>query len=324
MANQVQTRLVPPATKAGSTTSAGSRRMSGQSKVEDSTVAAAGEREGADHEQPAGRAAEARPVVAGHHESPLHAVQNLYGVQTVLRCAERRQGGRSRRCPHQPRRAPAGAAPSPHRGRDPRRGAEPARRGRPDAASVRGIAARVGVAPNAVYTYFPDKAAVVKALVERLLGEVDHDVFADRRRPWRDRVEALALELRARLLAHPGAVRLMIGGPMDGPHALALNERLLELLADAGLDPTDAARAAYLLIVYVFGSIAWRWPTSAAAAPLPPEPDRIAARQGAFAATPADALPAHARRPPPTMAGYISTEQYLWGLRRVLDGISPG
>ena len=44
------------------------------------------------------------------------------------------------------------------------------------AASVRGIAARVGVAPNAVYTYFPDKAAVVEAIVERLLGEVDHDV----------------------------------------------------------------------------------------------------------------------------------------------------
>src|SRR3954465_6587968 len=36
-----------------------------------------------------------------------------------------------------------------------------------DAATLRGIAAKVGVAPNAVYTYFPDKAAVVKALVER-------------------------------------------------------------------------------------------------------------------------------------------------------------
>ena len=23
-----------------------------------------------------------------------------------------------------------------------------------------------------------------------------------------------------------------------------------------------------------------------------------------------------------TMAGYISTEQYLWGLRRILDGIA--
>jgi hypothetical protein len=70
-------------------------------------------------------------------------------------------------------------------------------------------------------------------------------VFADRSQPWRRRVEAIALELRARLLAHPGAVPLMIGGPMDGPHALALNERLLELLADAGLTPVDAARAAY-------------------------------------------------------------------------------
>jgi AcrR family transcriptional regulator len=195
--------------------------------------------------------------------------------------------------------------------------------GGPDAASVRGIAARVGVAPNAVYTYFPDKAAVVKALVERLLGEVDHDVFADRSRPWRERVEALALDLRAHLSAHPGAVGLMIGGPMDGPHALTLNERLLDLLADAGLDPADAARASYLLIVYVFGSIALEVADVHEPGPLPPESDRIAGRHTAFSATPPDAFPnsAAAAR---TMAEYISTHQYLWGLRRLLDGIAPG
>ena len=55
-------------------------------------------------------------------------------------------------------------------------------------ASVRGIAAKVGVAPNAVYTYFPDKAAIITALVERLSGEVHHGVFADRGQPWRNRV----------------------------------------------------------------------------------------------------------------------------------------
>src|ERR687890_1948145 len=163
--------------------------------------------------------------------------------------------------------------------------------GGPDAASVRGIGARVGVAPNAVYTYFPDKAAVIKGLVERLLGGVDHDVFADRERPWRERVEALALELRAHLSAHPGAVPLMIGGPMDGPQALALNERLLQLLADAGLDPVDAARAAYLLIVYVFGSIALEVAAHQQPGPLPPEPERIATRHGTFAATPAQHYP---------------------------------
>ena len=83
--------------------------------------------------------------------------------------------------------------------------------------SIRGIAAKVGVAPNAVYTYFPDKAAVIRALVDRLFGEIDHGVFADRTQPWRQRVESLAVELRARLAAHPGAVTLMIGQPRDRP-----------------------------------------------------------------------------------------------------------
>jgi TetR/AcrR family tetracycline transcriptional repressor len=193
--------------------------------------------------------------------------------------------------------------------------------GGPNAASVRGIAARVGVAPNAVYTYFPDKAAVVKALVERLLGEVDHDVFADRTQPWRLRLESLALELRTRLSAHPGAVPLMIGGPMDGPNALALNERLLELLADAGLNPTDAARAAYLLIVYVFGSITLEVAAQHQPGPLPPESERIATRHRTFAATPADHYP-RAAAAAATLATYISTQQYVWGLRRVLDGIT--
>jgi TetR/AcrR family transcriptional regulator, tetracycline repressor protein len=193
--------------------------------------------------------------------------------------------------------------------------------GGPDAASVRGIAARVGVAPNAVYTYFPDKAAVIKALVERLLGEVDHDVFADRARPWRERVEALALDLRAHLSSHPGAVSLMIGGPMDGPHALALNERLLELLADAGLDRRDAARASYLLIVYVFGSLALEVADQHSAGPLAPESDRMAARRSSFSATPAELFPRSAAAAD-TMAGYISTDQYTWGLARLLDGIT--
>jgi TetR/AcrR family transcriptional regulator, tetracycline repressor protein len=192
-----------------------------------------------------------------------------------------------------------------------------------NAASVRGIAAKVGVAPNAVYTYFPDKAAVETALVERLLGEVDHGVFADRTVPWRQRVESLALELRARLTAHPGAVALMIGGPMDGPHALGLHERLLELLADAELDPTEAARAAYLLIVYVFGAIALEVAAGHDPGPLPPEPERIAARHLTYAATPADNYPRTAAAAA-TLAGYISTKQYLWGLHRVLDGITAG
>ena len=190
------------------------------------------------------------------------------------------------------------------------------------AASIRGIAARVGVAPNAVYTYFPGKAAVFEALVERLLGEVDHDAFADRSRPWRDRVEAVALELRQRLSAHPGAVPLLVGGPLNGPHALAINERLLQLLADAGLDPGDAARAAYLLFAYVVGSMALEISDARQPGKLPPEPERVAIRQESFSETPSDRFPLSAAAAA-TRAGYVSTEQYLWRLHRILDGLIP-
>jgi TetR/AcrR family tetracycline transcriptional repressor len=186
--------------------------------------------------------------------------------------------------------------------------------------SVRGIAAKVGVAPNAVYTYFPGKAAVIRALVERLFGEVDHGVFADRAQPWRQRVESLAVELRARLAAHPGAVALMIGQPRIGPHALALGERLLELFADAGLTPTDAVRASHLLFGYVFSSVALdivdlNQPDS------PSTAERIAVRYQTFAAAPADQFP-RVVAAAATMASNVSAEQYLWGLHRLLDGIA--
>ncbi len=187
-------------------------------------------------------------------------------------------------------------------------------------ASVRGIAAKVGVTPNAVYTYFPDKAAVLRALVERLFSEIDHGVFADRAQPWRQRVESLAVELRARLAAHPGAVTLMIGQPRTGPHALALGERLLELFADAGLTTTDAARASHLLFGYMFSSVA----LDVADLDQPGSPstaERVAARQQAFAAAPANQLPRTAAAAA-AMASNICTEQYLWGLHRILDGIT--
>lgn len=159
--------------------------------------------------------------------------------------------------------------------------------GGPDAASVRGIAKQLGVAPNTIYTYFADKAAVTQALVERLLGGIDHGVFADPTRPWRQRVESLALELRAQLAAHPGAVGLIAAGPMSGTHALALNKRTRELFAEAGLDPADATRASHVLVVYIVGS-----------------------------------LSLEVAHPTADDADPTSTDQYLWGLHRILDGIT--
>jgi TetR/AcrR family transcriptional regulator, tetracycline repressor protein len=155
-----------------------------------------------------------------------------------------------------------------------------------DGVTVRAIAASVGVAPNAVYTYFPDKASVLQGLVEQLIGRVNHDRFTDPSLPWRDRIQALALELRAELLAHPGAVQLMLGNPLNGPNALAVGKTLLSILADAGLDPPNAANAAYLINVHVLGSVAFQ----------------IADRTG--------------------LVPDGETDRFGWGLDRVLDGLA--
>ena len=192
--------------------------------------------------------------------------------------------------------------------------------GGPTAASLRGIAARVGVAPNAVYTYFPDKASVIKALGERLLGEVQqhHPEHCDE--PWRACVEALALDLRARLAAHPGAVTLMIGGPLDGPHALALQERLLQLLADAGVPDDAAARGAHLLIVYVFGSIAVEVSTLGQPGQPAKATDRLTSPRRKLSDAQAQEFP-RSSAAATIIGSHVSTEQFLWSLHRVLDGI---
>lgn len=188
------------------------------------------------------------------------------------------------------------------------------------AVTIRGIAARVDVAPNAVYTYFPDKAAVLRALVERLLGEVSLDQLTDRRRPWQERIQALALRIRSHLLSHPGAIGLLLEGAMDGPNALALGETLLEVFTEAGLGPDDAARASYLFTAYVLGSIALEAAELNRSTAPTPEDQHVTARLADLAAVAANRYPRTAAAAP-TMARYTSTEQFTWGLHHLLAGL---
>jgi TetR/AcrR family tetracycline transcriptional repressor len=190
--------------------------------------------------------------------------------------------------------------------------------GGPAAASIRGTAAAVGVAPNAVYTYFADKASLERALVERLL---DLPAPTTRSGDWRSEVEAVTLELRRRLVAHPGVVPLLLGRPLAGTHALVLGERLLGLLGEGGLDPAAAARGTYAIMVFVLGSIALEVADVPGAGALPPETERIDARRAALSEVPVGAFPRTAAAAG-VMATWVGTEQFGWGLRHLLDGLA--
>lgn len=195
-------------------------------------------------------------------------------------------------------------------------------RGGHGALSVRAVAAELGVQPNALYTYVADRAALQQAVVEQVLSEADVDLLGGRRRSWRRRIKAYAESLRTALLARPAAVPLFMTAPMSGPVALEVGERLLWALADAGLGPEDAARGCWVLIVYVLGSVALDVAETDGRAPLPSERDRTGSRLAGFRTVDAAAFPRTAAAAP-VMAAWVSTEQFQWGLDRLLDGLTP-
>lgn len=188
--------------------------------------------------------------------------------------------------------------------------------------SLRAVGNRLGVDPNTLYTYVADRAALEREVAERVLAETDPTALEDVATPWRERVLRYAVRLRATLLRHPGAARLLTTAPMDGPTALLIGERLMDALAEAGLDADDAARASYALMVQVLGAVLLEVAETDGRHPLPSEPERIAARRAGFDTVDAGAWPRTAAASA-TMAAWISGEQFTWSLDRLLDGLVP-
>ncbi|WP_018682435.1 TetR/AcrR family transcriptional regulator [Actinokineospora enzanensis] len=178
--------------------------------------------------------------------------------------------------------------------------------------SIRGVAARLGVRPNTLYTYLPDRAALERALVDRLLAEADPDLLLGRR-SWRRRIEDYACSLRTVLLRRRGAAALFHSAPMDGPNAMLVGERLLALFTSAGLSPSDASRATYAVIVHVLGSAT----LTAADLDGHTEEEVVAARQAVQIDPELLPLTAAAWS---TTATWNTETQFRWSLHALLDG----
>ena len=124
------------------------------------------------------------------------------------------------------------------------------------ALSMRRVAGDLGVAPNALYSHVPDKSALLDALLDAVLA----DITLPRRGDWRARIEALLLDSRRVLLAHPDLVPLFLARQTSGPNALRLGEAMLHQLARGGLTGEEAVRALQVLLIYTIGATAFEVP----------------------------------------------------------------
>jgi AcrR family transcriptional regulator len=120
--------------------------------------------------------------------------------------------------------------------------------------TMRRLADGLGVMPNALYTYFADKAAILDAVLEDLVGDVQRP---QRRTTWRRGLVSLMSSYRRLLLIQPGLIALTVTRPMYGPNALRLREDMLTLVRRGGLPDTDTVSAFLALFAYTTGFVAF-------------------------------------------------------------------
>lgn len=119
-----------------------------------------------------------------------------------------------------------------------------------DGITMRRLAASLDLQPSALYHHFRDKKALIDALAEQLLAEVGE---VDPARPWDERIESIALQVRSALMAHRDGGRLSAGTFVAQPNTLRIGERYVEALRDAGLPEELWATTAFTLTYYILG-----------------------------------------------------------------------
>lgn len=117
------------------------------------------------------------------------------------------------------------------------------RHGGLDGVSLRAVAGVLGVAANALYTYFPSRAALVHDLADARLGRLRVDELVPPSIGARGCAHCALTGLfrrAAALYATPGTLALLKAQPVLGPESFRLSETVMLLCADADVAPRDA------------------------------------------------------------------------------------
>jgi AcrR family transcriptional regulator len=129
-----------------------------------------------------------------------------------------------------------------------------AARDRTSPVSIRSLGTELGADPTAVYRHFADKDALVRAVLDRLLGDVNERVEA--LGGWRERLRGAAEILLEVMVAHPAFGSLVATFTTGGANELAAVEMILGDFKTCGLDDQTALRyyATYSSFVLSFSS----------------------------------------------------------------------
>jgi TetR/AcrR family transcriptional regulator, tetracycline repressor protein len=180
--------------------------------------------------------------------------------------------------------------------------------------TMRRLADALGVAPNALYTYFPNKASILDAVLDDLLGDVERPRTRTR---WVGGLVSAMSSYRRLLLTQPGLIALTVSRPMLGRNALRLREDMLTLLRRGALDDAAAVNAFLALFAYTTGFVAFEAART---------PGQLDARQRDEAQQLYEALPDEDFPSTRALAGRLAKRpgelEFRRGLRAVIVGFA--
>lgn len=161
--------------------------------------------------------------------------------------------------------------------------------------TIRSLAAELGVAPMSLYRHIRDKDDLLDEVVDRLLAPAWRPSVAG---DWQAWLIDAAVRLRQFLVSEPAALHVYLSHPVVSPAAIERMNAMLDVLRRTGADEATARRAYGALHTYTIGFAA------------------LEASRAGWAPGSEDASSLAQQ-----LAAYTTTEQFIDGLRYLLEGI---
>lgn len=180
-----------------------------------------------------------------------------------------------------------------------------------DALTMRNLADRLGVVPNALYRHVADKGDLLDGVLDEAVARVP---LPTEQLSWAEGLVALATAIRATVLEHPAITSLVVNRPSLGSASIALGEYGFGVMLEAGFAPHLAERSLNLILTYTLGFVALEVPRIHQPVVTQKE------LEAAYDQLPADLLP-HTVAVRPIPGRIIDEEQFAFGLTQIIAGI---
>lgn len=184
-----------------------------------------------------------------------------------------------------------------------------------DALTMRGIADELGVEAMSLYHHVPNKDAILDGMVDLVFDEIalpDADV------DWRTAMRKRAYAVRAVLLRHRWALRVIETRKAPGASTLAHHDAVIGCLRRAGFSIVLTAHAYAVLDSYIFGFV-----HTELNLPFQSTEETHEVASAMFDGVPEGAFPylVELAREHVLQPGYAYGNEFSFGLELVLDGL---